>query len=1125
MRPGETGPFFDPRLLSDEWDDDHDQVLRTVGSPAAPPAPIPARSPASDAPQVATVAPRQATGRARVASPAPAPERPAVSAPVTAPSPRVVPSPASQAPASPVPGRATPSPPAGRPPTARPTDPVGDHEDLTLRAVSADADDEDDLGVSSIEEDDFLAFLDEGDDHASSADYDEAEFDVVDPLVPGTRVRAERVAGAAGAPRQATGRAHEQEYTEPEEPVAPRPVPDRQSLADLLAEVSADDDADDAEDDWIEDEPPSLDDPVEDDEEPVDLLSVWRPEPGAERVPPPIDEAAIARLLEQQKAGRGKWTEALLRSVPRVDEEVPDAPLAKEERQGEEWEPAIAVSASQASFAAPSALSLISSNLQQDHDELNDALAAFAALRPGQKAFIRTTFRTYPEARGEISAWVQATKTGETPKGSASGAKLVAGWLGYAMSYFVHAATGASAKGRPKPQPPHKRGKDVKPIATSMMADETKQAIKEAELKGRDPAHYEVALRIGVVGLPDQLDDLEGIRKEIETGFDVYATGHQRIQWDPCDGRDAVIGFMPVKQSNDFVLSSVELGEVARVPDDLTRPGSVIVARARVKPLSPPNPIVVPDPLNPPKGIIPVGVINPNTEDQLCIGMRNQELDKHLFGVGRTGSGKSVWLQYVVHGIAKADYPIVIIDPHGTFAEDIKYNIILHCPERIKDLVFVDCSDPSWPMAFNPLDVQSGEEIEPTVHSVMEMLERQMQLSGSGAPRAVVYAQEAITALCEANLALKDPETKCTMLHVVSFFLDDAFRHLVLQACSNPALLEKYDPDTGSYEALSERQRVEHIGPILRAFQPLGTSEAFANVFASGENRLNFTKLILDNKIIILKLARFSHQKELASFVGALTIPYLLQSMNDWGRTQDPDTKVWKGRGCRLIIDEAPTVCGPKSSIVQVAAEARKWDLGFLAMSQFPQQFDKEVEKALYVNTASKVSLVLDSEGVGGMANSIDGGRNLITKADLINLPNYYAYANLLLASADGREQSNSGPFSMATLPPMIGGDSISDEHRRLASQVMDRSHALVCNQRSTIQAKRRELTNNLKIALTRYAQENISAGPSMHPAAGAPVPSTPLTGSSPDAATEPDPFAAQEMDDGDLFDPRSYQW
>src|SRR5262249_5107205 len=119
--------------------------------------------------------------------------------------------------------------------------------------------------------------------------------------------------------------------------------------------------------------------------------------------------------------------------------------------------------------------------------------------------------------------------------------------------------------------------------------------------------------------------------------------------------------------------------------------------------------------------------------------------------------------------------------------------------------------------------------------------------------------------------------------------------------------------------------------PIIRAFGPIGNSRAFGNVFAAGENRLDFTKLITQNKIVLLKLSSFAHEKALGAFVGQLVVPYLLASMDDWGRKKHQGTGKIEGRGCRLFVDEAPIIYGPDSAVVEALASARKWDLGIIS--------------------------------------------------------------------------------------------------------------------------------------------------------------------------------------------------
>lgn len=747
--------------------------------------------------------------------------------------------------------------------------------------------------------------------------------------------------------------------------------------------------------------------------------------------------------------------------------------------------PAHAVLASRATLAAHPALSLQTTPAggggrgQAAFEVVNaidNAVSVFSALQPGQKGFIRVSLRAAPEFKAAHAEWIQATRTGQsldTPSRGTMAYRTIK-WL---FRMGNHLASGAADQKLPAPPPPWKKSTAVQPMRASDMSDEMRQAIRDAELKARDTAHYEVNLRIGVVGPSEEAINLEAIRGQAEIAFaDAFATPHQRAVFEECDGYDAVSGFVSPETSMDMVLSATEIGEIAHIPDDTAHPQGVVVRRARVKPLPLTNPIVVPDAFNPPPGVIPLGKINADTEDEQVVGMNNAELDKHAFIVGRTGTGKSKLMEWLMFGVAKSDYPIVLIDPHGALFDDMAANIITHCPERIDDLVLIDFSDPDWPVALNPLDIHSAEQIEPTVHSIMEMLSRQMSLAGTSAPRAVNYAQQALTVLAEANLKLP-PEAKCTLLQVQLFFTDTAFRQLLVAQCSNPSVREAFDPEFGPFETLNERQQIEHAMPILRAFQPLGNSRAFANVFSSSENKLDFTRLIRRNSIVLLKLSRFAHQKALASFAGTLIIPWMLSTMDDWGRKRDPDTQQLVGRGCRLFVDEAPTLFGPNSSAMEVLAEARKWDFGLIAAAQYPKQLDGAVENALYSNTATKVSLALDPSGVGGMHDSLSGSSGLIQRDDIVALPNYVGYANVLLNSA------NSGPFSMHTLPPL--DNKMNAEHRKILDEVLARSHALVCNPAADVEARRDRIVEDIKTALIRMSQDQMAGGDEPPSAAG----------------------------------------
>jgi hypothetical protein len=1248
------------------------------------------------------------------------------------------------------------------------------------------------------------------------------------------------------------------------------------------------------------------------------------------RDPAPIDPEELARAQQE----RPKPHLDLSRIVNADEGDGEALPLATDEEHDEErWQPAIHLAARQATFAGPKVLSLINSSATaaESGEMFNHPLAAFADLEPGQKGFIRLSLRAYPEFKGESRAWLAARKTGQNPEEKAKKPhQQVGAWVKYFLSLLWYEANKAQPHalgGRVPPTQPGSKQGDVKPLSARDAGVEEAQAWKDAEHKVLAIPHYEADLRIGTAGRHEDVAHLERVADEIAAGFDSYTTTHQELVWGPADPYDTAIGCMGTKRREGSILalSADEVGDLARVPDDLARPHGVLIKRSHFKEMPLPNPIVVDDPEDPPPGIIPLGIANPRSEDALVFGMRVNELDCHAYITGSTGTGKAtsvktpiptpegtklmgdlvegdyvfdsqgrptrvthafpikhgrptyelvfsdgstiiadaehkwltstraercsvsrkqkkgyvpkalpwlseviaaqqeharrgtlqekvipsqlvselalsshnIWkayraiderevaivpsrhdygsksvvkqmprevvtrermyeelcaiarrplsrasraqhgergvrtteeilatlhtdsghvnhsvpivagelvyghkeqpvdpyllgvylgdgsrhtgliassfedhqellgrieamgyevtvrqsnrvmtlypkgfrrqlaslgvvvekdipemdkhipeeymrgdadqrwallqglmdtdgsvdragscefyssdlalaeqvkelicglgmqtslrtkeawlngerkkdahtlafvaprpafrlarklakqkmtrskraqLRYIVDvrpvpscpvrcisveapdhlylagrecipthnseqlkrfifGVAKANYPLVVIDPHGQLSDEILNALVINCPERLNDVVMCDLSDADWPVALNPLDVHHQTEIEPTVASIMEMLERQMNLAASGAPRAVPLAQQALSALCEANIHIKDPDTKCTLLNVTSFFIDTEFRRLVMEFCSNPSIRETFDPEKSPFETASESKQAEFSMPIIRAFQPLGSSDSFSAVFSSGENRLDFGKLISDRKIVLVKLASFTHQKRLGEFVGSLILPWLLSTMDAWGRHRDPDTGKADGVGCRVFVDEAPALIGPKSSAIELLAQSRKWDLGLITVSQYPSQFDAKVLEALLANTKTKLCLALDPSEAKNLAASIAGIGGKVTASDIAALPNYHYYGNVLLPTPEGGA-AGSGAFSAACLPPI--DCHLTPEARRLRELVIERSRQMVCNEREDIAERRQHMLDNIKGALQQQLMDRSEDG------------------------------------------------
>ena len=757
-------------------------------------------------------------------------------------------------------------------------------------------------------------------------------------------------------------------------------------------------------------------------------------------VPAPEDEPET----EEPEAEEPKEAEPVAAPAtvePETVMVVSAAPVAVPDEEPQEEAVLPYVAARRGIFAMPAFHSIISARLTPDYDEMRDALSAFGTLEEGQSGLIRYSIRAYPGFRDEAQNWISARKAGADPTAKKKGVfGAIYTWGRWTLSYmwFLGVKDGKYLGGGAAAAPPRKPGERGKPIPISQQSDDEVQAMDDAKRKAKESVFYETALRIAVVGDSDDKAQIEMVADHVTAGFDAYRNNFQWVEFQNEHGLDAVRGYMPPKPEPLMIVSAAELGELAKPPDDTTHLDGVQMRRSKFKYLPLHEPLVILDPYNPPPGLIPVGVINKGTADEKVIGIRNDELDKHFYMQGKTGSGKSELMKWLVFGVAKADYPIVVIDPHGACSEDILSVIIRNVPERAKDIVYVNLGDKDFPVALNPLDVRHPDQVEGTVNAIKEMLHK-FAVDQGNAPRATNYIEQAITALCEANLHLRQPDTKCTLLDVAPFFTNADFRQAVVQMSENDNVQESFGP-SGQFETLGEKQKADHVATPVRAFQQLGNSTSFAAVFNSPENKLNFAKLLTAKSIVLVKIPRFGTQSKLGEFVASLMLPWLLSTADEWGK--NPETGI--GIGCRVFVDEAPRLLTPESSIIQILAELRKWDLGLVAASQYSGQMDRTVAQAILANANSKLALGLEASSAREIATAIAGGDKRMGAAEIADLPNYHYYANLLLPGGP------SGLFSAACLDPIK--DELDDKGRAVRQEIIERSRKLVANKRSSQQ-------------------------------------------------------------------------
>lgn len=162
-----------------------------------------------------------------------------------------------------------------------------------------------------------------------------------------------------------------------------------------------------------------------------------------------------------------------------------------------------------------------------------------------------------------------------------------------------------------------------------------------------------------------------------------------------------------------FFMTSQEISSFYHFPKNPKNETSLLTIRAKKLAL----PVGIPTfeydtesngeitPKNFPKEINIMG-ISDYRSIKVPIGIYDEDRLRHVYVVGKTGTGKSKFLLSLMINDIKQGKGIGVIDPHGDAVEEI----MMHIPEsRKEDVIIFDPTDEQYPFCFNPLDVQENE--------------------------------------------------------------------------------------------------------------------------------------------------------------------------------------------------------------------------------------------------------------------------------------------------------------------------------------------------------------------------------------------------------------------------------
>lgn len=371
--------------------------------------------------------------------------------------------------------------------------------------------------------------------------------------------------------------------------------------------------------------------------------------------------------------------------------------------------------------------------------------------------------------------------------------------------------------------------------------------------------------------------------------------------------------------------------------------------------------------------------------EQIRFGIKRKDRRRHIYAVGKTGVGKTKFLELlaledIIHGKG-----VAILDPHGDLAEEILKYIPL---KRIYDVVYFNPTDTEYPIGFNPMEqVKSFEYKQNIVAGFIGIFKKLLGWN---------WNQRLEHVLRYTTLALLDCPNS-TVLGITRMLTDNLFRQRVISQIHDP-LVKKFW--TTEFASWSDQFANEAIVPIINKVGQFVASPLIRNIVGQPKSGFDLSEVMNNEKILIANLSIGKLGEENSNLLGSMLVTKIWQKALERASIPEEERKDFY-----VYIDEFQNFA--TSAFANILSEARKYHLCLNLAHQYIKQLPEEVQSTIFGNIGSIVSFRVGGEDAAVLEKEF---APTFSASDLMNLDVREIYVKM---SIDGQ---TAPPFSARTI-------------------------------------------------------------------------------------------------------------
>jgi DNA helicase HerA-like ATPase len=309
-----------------------------------------------------------------------------------------------------------------------------------------------------------------------------------------------------------------------------------------------------------------------------------------------------------------------------------------------------------------------------------------------------------------------------------------------------------------------------------------------------------------------------------------------------------------------------------------------------------------------------------------------EERERHVYIVGKSGSGKSTFLFNLAMSDIYAGDGVAVIDPHGDLAADILDAIPR---SRINDVCYLDAGETEYPVGFNPATRIAPERRALAASGMVAAFKHLWH--DSWGPRLEHFLFHGIAALISREHA--------TLLDLPRLYTDDGFRDRIIAKVSDPETRRFWQEEYPSYTKI---QRAEAAAPILNKAGQFSASPHLRLILGQVAPRLDLSFTMNNRRILIANLAKGTIGEQAANLLGSLLVSHMQLVAMERG-VLSPEQRV----PFFVHVDEFQTFSS--EAFASLLSEARKFATHFSLANQYTDQLSSAVRAAVLGNAGTLV--------------------------------------------------------------------------------------------------------------------------------------------------------------------------